>query len=35
MLFFLAAAGGGTWLMLQILVTDNQTKRKARPRPSK
>jgi predicted unusual protein kinase regulating ubiquinone biosynthesis (AarF/ABC1/UbiB family) len=35
MLFFLAAAGGGLWLMFQILVTDSQTKKKARPRPSK
>ena len=35
MLFFVAAAGGGLWLMFQILVTDSQTKRKARPRPSK
>lgn len=35
MLFFLAAAGGGLWLVVQILVTDSQTKKKARPRPSK
>ena len=35
MLFFLAAAGGGLWLVFQILVTDSQTKKKARPRPSK
>jgi len=35
MLFFLAAAGGGLWLTVQIMVTDNQTKRKARPRPSR
>ncbi len=35
MLFFLAAAGGGTWLVFQILATDSQTKKKARPRPSK
>jgi predicted unusual protein kinase regulating ubiquinone biosynthesis (AarF/ABC1/UbiB family) len=32
MLFFLAAAGGGTWLTFQILASDHQTKRKARPR---
>ncbi len=35
MLFFLAAAGGGLWLVFQILVTDSQTKKKARPRPPK
>lgn len=35
MLFSLAAAGGGLWLVVQILVTDSQTKKKARPRPSK
>lgn len=35
MLFFLAAAGGGLWLVFQILVSDSQTKKKARPRPSK
>ena len=35
MLFFLAAAGGGLWLTFQIMLTDNQTKKKARPRPSK
>jgi ABC-type polysaccharide/polyol phosphate export permease len=35
MLFFLAAAGGGMWLMFQIVVTDSQTKKKSRPRPSK
>ena len=34
-LFFLAAAGGGTWLVFQILVTDGQTRKKARPRRSK
>jgi ubiquinone biosynthesis protein len=35
MLFFLAAAGGGLWLTFQILLADHQTKKKARPRPSK
>ena len=35
MLFFLAAAGGGMWLMFQIVVTDSRTKRKARPRSPK
>ena len=35
MLFFLAAAGGGLWLMFQIMLTDQQTKKKARPRPSR
>jgi len=35
MLFFLAAAGGGLWLMLQIMLTDQHTKKRARPRPSK
>jgi predicted unusual protein kinase regulating ubiquinone biosynthesis (AarF/ABC1/UbiB family) len=35
MLFFLAAAGGGLWLTLQIILADHQTKKKARPRPSK
>ncbi|HEY6554998.1 MAG TPA: AarF/UbiB family protein [Vicinamibacteria bacterium] len=35
MLFFLAAAGGGLWLTFQILLADHQTKKKARPRPSR
>ena len=35
MLFFLAAAGGGAWLMFQIMLTDHKTKKKARPRPTK
>ena len=35
MLFFLAAAGGGLWLMFQIMLTDQRTKKKARPRPSR
>ena len=35
MLFFLAAAGGGLWLTFQIMLTDHQTKKKARPRPSR
>lgn len=35
MLFFLAAAGSGAWLMTQILFSDHKTKKKARPRPSK
>ncbi|MEO5761089.1 MAG: AarF/UbiB family protein [Vicinamibacteria bacterium] len=32
MVFFLIAAAAGLWLMLQIVRTDHQTKRKARPR---
>jgi hypothetical protein len=35
MLFFLAAAGGGLWLTFQILLTDHQTKKKTRSRPSR
>ena len=35
MLFFVGAAGAGTWLMFQIVRTDSQTKRKARPRPAR
>ena len=35
MVFFLAAAGGGLWLVFEILVTDAQTRKKARPRPAK
>jgi len=35
MLFFLAAAGGGLWLTFEIMLTDHQTKKKARPRPSR
>lgn len=35
MLFFLAAAGAGLWLTLQIMLTDSQTRKKARPRTAK
>jgi hypothetical protein len=33
--FAVPQIGGGLWLVFQILVTDSQTKKKARPRPSK
>ncbi len=35
MLFFLTAAGAGLWLMFQIILTDQRTKKKARPRATK
>jgi ubiquinone biosynthesis protein len=35
MLFFLAAAGVGLWLTFEIMLTDHQTKKKTRTRPSR
>ncbi|MCM2258473.1 MAG: AarF/UbiB family protein [Vicinamibacteria bacterium] len=35
MLFFISAAGAGLWLTLQIMLTDSQTRKKARPRTTK
>jgi hypothetical protein len=35
MLLFIAAAGAGLWLTLQIMLTDSQTRKKARPRAAK